>query len=623
MESLKEYPSAKLWQRLRLEIQAADKPAPVGIDREFYLDLAEPIVRTAAKWQNESGAIIDPFIGRETVTCTARFVGALGQLIKAGRCHDLTEACIKGYEADLERLDDVEHAPEFWVKELMYAHEALKDKVQTQQREQWELVWKNHKPRQSYISSVKKLTNNYLVFAAAGEFFKQQQGLNGDGELIEEAISQLLQDFTELGMYRDPNDPITYDLVTKQQLDLIRSYGYSGQHAERIKEICRRGAITSLLCQSPTGQMPYGGRSNQFHLVEAHFVCLCESQAKLYKQAGDPLTAGIFKRAARKAAWSVKSWIADMEPFRHLKQGFDPELMHGIDPYGFYAVYSLLAASLLGTAYHLANETIDEVITPAETGGYVLELWPAFHKVFATCGGYHVEVDTRADHHYDATGLGRIHRDGVRGEASISASIPSSPRYKIIEKYKPLRNLALGPAWIDSNDDERRLADFEEEIENVTTNVIAETPLGLEFEIVYQGDFGQCRKITEKYRLSQAGLSYEVTLDDPSLRPFILVPLIKTDGMKESRITIEDGEVSVEYRGCRYRIVAPESANVILSDNKPAANRNAAYLTAIIQTNRIEKIIIERQATGTTKNRQQAIGTATTGTTNDKGNNRQ
>ncbi len=592
MKRLGEYPLEGKWQQTRREIKTSPKPDPTGIDRTFYLDLAERIVRTAVPWQDESGTVIDPYSGAESTSCTARFVGALGQLIKAGRCPDLVDVCLKSYEACLLRLDEVASAPEFWTKELMYAHEALKDKAPRQRRKQWELAWRNHRPRQCYRCIVEGATHNFLVFASAGEFLKHKQGLGGDLELIEEAIDHLCEDFTEYGMYRDPNDPMTYDIVVKQQLGLICSYGYSGRNLDRITEICRRGGLTSLFYQSTTGQMPFGGRSNQFHHCEGQFACLCESQARAYKQQGDLLTAGVFKRAARRAVKMTTPWIMDMEPFRHTKQGFDPKLMHGMDswngvPYGHYSVYGLLAASLFGTAWHLADETIDEVITPAEVGGYVFDLWPAFHKVFATCGGYHVEIDTRADHHEDATGLGRVHRNGIRPETALSGSISPSAHYELNQTFREQKNLAIGPAWLDDNGNERRLADFEDEIQDVSVNVIEETTKKVAFEIVYQGDFGQCRKITEKYDLSQTGLSYEVTSDDSSLPLFVTVPLIKTDGIEESRIEITNDGFSVKYRNCLYRVSAGAPTNATLSEDKPAANRNAVYLTGIFQTNRL------------------------------------
>ncbi len=429
------YPLEAKWDWIRGEIERASGPQPTGVTRETYLDAAERMVRTLAAWQDENGVIVDPFSeerfyytnhrGQKVlVFAQARFIGALGHLIAAGRCEDLVDACIKAYEERLENLDEVKHSPEFWIKEMMYAHRALKEKVGPERLKRWEALWRAHNPRTSYrVVEGGMHGSNLAVFALTGEFFKIREGFGGDAELIEEAVAYLAGDFTPYGMYRDPNDPITYSLVVKQQLDLVRHYGYDGKHLAWVTEVCRRGALTSLLFQSVTGGMPFGGRSNQFHLMEGHFACLCETQAVYYKQAGDPLMAGVFKRAARRAVQMTLPWVMDMDPFRHTKQGFDPALGHGVDSGGPYSVYGSLAASLFATAYHLADEEIEERMAPAEVGGFAFDLWPAFHKVFATCGGYHVEIDTRADHKKDATGLGRLHRIGVWPETALSASL--------------------------------------------------------------------------------------------------------------------------------------------------------------------------------------------------------
>ena len=47
---------------------------PTGIDRSFYLSLAETVVRNAAAWQDAHGAIIDPFLGAEYAQTSPRFV---------------------------------------------------------------------------------------------------------------------------------------------------------------------------------------------------------------------------------------------------------------------------------------------------------------------------------------------------------------------------------------------------------------------------------------------------------------------------------------------------------------------------------------------------------------------
>ena len=81
-DALKEYPLEDKWTNLHSAIGNAPVPQPTGITRDFYLDLAERIARVAVTWQDKNGVVIDPYFKKEANSCTARFVGALGQLIK-------------------------------------------------------------------------------------------------------------------------------------------------------------------------------------------------------------------------------------------------------------------------------------------------------------------------------------------------------------------------------------------------------------------------------------------------------------------------------------------------------------------------------------------------------------
>lgn len=615
---MKAYPLEEKWVRLKSTIAAQPEAPPVGVGREYYLDLAERIMRTAVNWQHESGMVIDPYLKNEANSGSARFVGALGQLIKAGRCLDLVDACIKSYEHCLSRLEEVASYPEFWTKELVYGWEALHDKIDGERRERWRQTWLSHDPRHYYGCVTEQLSHNFWVFALAGEFLKQKAGLEGDMDLVDEGIGLLLNDFTELGMYRDPNDPMIYDTVVTQQFALIMDCGYDGKWAQTIDELCRRAGLTSLLYQSATGQMPFGGRSNQYHFGEGHFSCLCESLASRCRRKGDDVMAAVFKRAARRAALSTSAWVLEMIPFRHLKQGFPPAMLHGIDAYGSAGVYALLAASLFGTAYHLADDTIEEVVTPAELGGYVVDLWPAFHKVFAGCGGYSIEIDTKADHHYDATGLGAVHKIDIRPETALSASLSHDANYltnttvrhthaslPIIQRPGSLavqldvaafereiiKNLAFGPAWKDTDGVEHRLADFETEIEDVAVEMLCEAQEEVSFRVVYRGDLGACRCIVETYRIFADGIDYRATLDNDSLTPYLLVPLLKTDGKQRSSLQAGPNGFVVSYRDAVYRVIPPKGSTLYIRDDPAMPNRNALYLTGVIESERTRIVL--------------------------------
>ena len=570
-----QYPLEEKWERLREALAEAPTPEPTGFTREIYLDIAERIIRTAVPWQDETGTIIDPYKGEETNSCTARFVGTLGQLIAAGRCHDLIDACVAGYEACLLRLDEVPSSPEFWTKELMYAYRALEGKIPDSQLDRWKSAWEDHDPRKCYRCTVDNLTVNTVVFALAGEFFKHRNGLTQDNEIVDRLMSTQQDLFTSHGMYRDPNDPITYDLVVRQQLDLIRSYGYEGRLLPWLEETSRRGALTALLYQSSVGQVPFGGRSNQFHFVDAHFACMCESQARFYAAKGDFLMAGVFKRAGRRAVSLTVPWIMEFEPYHHTKQGFDPSLQHGVDSGGFYSIYGILMGSLCGTAYHLADDDIEERLTPAELGGYVFDLWPAFHKVFATCSGYHLEIDTNADLKKDATGLGRFHRLGVRPETALSGSIATEADYTFAFD-KPLHNLAIGPAWTHGDGVEYRLADMDEN-EDVSLDIVDETVERLEFRITYQINKSSCKSITELYRLDANGLRYSVSVYPKPSRLCILIPAITTDGDVSSTEQVTASGFEITYRDSVYRIRT--EGDIHFRKDPPSANRNAFYKT--------------------------------------------
>jgi len=580
---------------VRDRIAATPAPQQIMPGSEIYLDASERIVRSLAAWQDDGGIIRDPYASDEfyvtnrrgqrvLVHTQARYLGALGNLLSAGRCDDLAAGGIRAYEERLEHLDEEPLAPEFHTKEMVWAHAALEDRVAPDRASRWQADWREHDPWSSYRCARGREIRgtNCAVFALAGEFLKEQHGLGGDGDVMEEALAYLAGDFTPWGMYRDPHDPMTYDLVVKQQLDLISHLGYTGPHQDWIEEICQRGAITSLLAQSSTGQMPFGGRSNQFHLMEAHFACLCETQAARYHRGGDAVTAGIFKRAGRRAVSLALPWIMEMEPFRHTKQGFHPSLGHGVDSGGPYSVYGALAASLLAAAYHLADDAIEERLTPAEVGGFAFGLWPAFHKVFATCGGYHVEVDTRADPEKDATGLGRVHRTGAWPETALSGSISARATYSF-GVDRPAHSLATGPVWRDADGAEHRLAQFGEQIGEARLEVLGESGEEVTFRITYTGDLGGCREVVETYTLSGSGVRYSVRCAPQPQALCLLVPLIQTDGDTEAEVRELDSGVEVRYRGSTFRVQAPPGVAWSIRGDLPAANRNAVYRTLEVE----------------------------------------
>ena len=569
--------------------------------KELYMQLSEPIVRAAVSWQDDAGRIIDPFEHTEVPMATARFVGALGGLISANRCIDLVDICAKSMDIACKNLFEASHkyvqgAP-FYTKELMRGYLALKDKIDVSRVKTWKKLLGDYNPEKNYgfyVPYYYKLQpkwrtpdrlSNSITFGLAGEGLKKKYGIADHSEWIEKYIEYQIENFTELGMYRDPNDPMTYDWVSRMNLSLLFYAGYDGRHAPFFDEILRRGALTMLLYLSSTGEAPFGGRSNQYQHNEATIAVICEYEANRYKHIGNMKAAGVFKRAARLAALSTKQWIHSY-PFRNIKNQFMPETKHGYQKnYGYHSVYSLLAASQFGFAYMLADDTIEEKSSPYEIGGYILSLPGAFHKVFATCQKYHIEIDTKADFHYDATGLGRIHHTGFPTELGLSCSIVSKPNYFVSSVCSP-RNISIGPGWVDSYDNMHWLADFSEDIEDTKVTVIKENEVEIEFYIIYTLHSHGIKTIKENYHLNKDGLIITDIFDGSPKNILVQIPLLKTNGKYCSEIITGKNSFTVLYQNYCYKVenISSENISELFLESFVSPNRNGIYNVGCFKT---------------------------------------
>src|SRR3712207_9480052 len=104
--------------------------------------------------------------------------------------------------------------------------------------------------------------------------------------------------------------------------------------------------------------------------------------------------AGVYKRAAHLALASMQRWVRPSGEMQIVKNWVDPAKRHAYEPYSFHSQYNLLPMSMLATAYEYAasTEKVDERPSPADIGGFVLDI-PELHKVFANAGGTYVEID--------------------------------------------------------------------------------------------------------------------------------------------------------------------------------------------------------------------------------------
>jgi hypothetical protein len=303
-------------------------------------------------------------------------------------------------------------------------------------------------------------------------------------------------------------------------------------------------------------------------MQEAILAAVCEKEASRYKSS-HPKLAGAFKRMAHLHVQSIERWI-NMDPPRHIKNSFPHEAKHGIDPYGKVSVYSLFTASCLGLAYQYADDSIPEAPAPAEIGGYALVLQPAFHKVIASCENTYIEIDTAADLHYDATGLGRFTRTGAPFELALATPTTNTPTYLLPKELIPKEPLAIAPRWRNSKGEWTSLAALGKD-DNLTSEVHVEeeSPQQVIVNITWRTP---STTIWQRFSLTQGSCTVAVIIPDAE-EVALTIPLLKTDGQAVASRT-DGNTVTLQYRDARYQVTSSGATATIAPE---VATRNGLY----------------------------------------------
>ena len=565
--------------------------SPQTIDPDLYLDLAEHVVRLAAAWQQPDGMIGDPHNpkGVESVTATARYTAAVGHLLSAGRCGDLLEAAMDAMDWCCSSLWDSCCAGEPWpcsvfnVKDMVILYEALRPYSPGARFDAWTNTLSALPPEDLYHGEA-----NFVFYGTAAEVLRIRSGLSNRWDYIDTMLAGQMSDWSTHGMYRDPGDPVTYDLTVRQCLALMLEYGYAGGYAEWARLTLRTGALSSLLCASPTGVVPAGGRSAQYHMQEAMLAYLAEWQAKEEVRSGHLLEARALRRLALLGAVAVKRWLLQA-PYLCAKNQMRDDPFHGQDGFGMgdqnaHSGYGLLAANLFAGAYHIGDHAIPPDVSPADVGGYVLHLDDAFWRLWATVRGYHIQIDTMAQAGYDATGLCRFHRRGVHIETGLNMGIPAAPQYRLSLPAPP-RNVALGVGWPTDGGGWQYLSSAGRDTHDVELDVEEEGEGRVAFTLSYLSHgrgLGGVDEVRESYSLSADGLQCSTTVPGAN-RVRLQVPIIETDGELVSDITLGERGVALRYSDHVYRVRVLGAEVRAFMEPWLAANRNGLYRVAVFE----------------------------------------
>lgn len=287
------------------------------------------------------------------------------------------------------------------------------------------------------------VAQNWTIFGTASEQARIENGMGGDPAWVEKYVSDQLRFFDGNGMYRDPGCPMTYDFVTRLQFAVTLDCGYDGPSRKKLVAFMDKSAEPTLAMQSVTGEIPFGGRSNQFLHNDTCYAALCEWYAARDARNGNIERAGRFRAAADRAVANVKRHLAE-RPLSHVKNRFPVESKYGCEAYAYFDKYMVT----MGSWAYLAMRFADESIPPAAASekDNVFVTGEDFHRVVVNAKDWTLQFDLEGQPGYDATGLGRIQRKGAPGALALSVPFPVASHY--IMDVTNSHPLAIGPVGV-------------------------------------------------------------------------------------------------------------------------------------------------------------------------------
>lgn len=490
---------------------------------------------------------------------------------------EIIDLCLYGFA---HPINTSKAGNNFAVREVCHALMEL-EKTNVMDRKQLE-IWKGQlaaldiPTTYTHIVSKENPTPaNWAYFAVLSEQARGLLcGIEASDFLEHQLPSQLLR-LDENGMYRDhslagPHQPMVYDLVTRTLIGLSLFMGYEGKYAGEIEKMMEASDDLTLKMQSVTGELPFGGRSNQCVHNEIWISSYCELRATLLNRKGKQEKAGIFKAAAKKAAETCMHWLRE-KPMSHIKNHFDPDLLLGCEGYAYFNKYMITVASFAYLAYLVADDSIEPTVAPADMGGFIAETGEDFHKVFLNAGGYSVQIDCNADTHYDAGGLGRVHKENCDPRVCLSVPFPCErSNYKLETPNKhPLSVCGY------KNTADGMICSAQEGIRH---RLLSKTQSKAQCSAVFGCSLQEEPLFTAEYTVSDAGVDVAFPGADG-----ILLPAFLFDGVKETEILVTSGQILVKYNGsyCRYTFSGePEEYGLFF-------NRNGRYRAYRIHTDKL------------------------------------
>jgi len=540
--------------------------------KELYIDMMEKVVEayTLDHIRRYTAEVMERGLEEHGFP---RLTANIGILIAHGRKQELREDFLKMMDLCLKEMPTARGrngnrvGNDFSVKEIVFCLLETEKAGSFPKKitDGWRAELKKINPYLTYSQIAAYPPNNmanWAAFGAASEQLRKYAGIADESFFIENQIASQFHAFDENGMYRDPGCPMVYDFVTRLQLAVALHFGFDGEGAERLTEELLKSADRTLYMQSVTGEIPFGGRSNQFLHNETFYAALCEFYASFFKKRGDMKKAGQFKSAARIAVESILPWL-EAKPIRHIKNSYPTDSMYGCEGYAYYDKYMVTTGSWLYLAYAIADDSIEEVACPSENENYISVTSPDFHMTFLKFGDYSMQINTSTLEKYDANGIGRIHRKGAPSAICLSVPFSQTPNYSLdVENTSPLSisaGMKVGDRFVYSYE--------KDTVYTLNSKEVTDSFSKVSFDCENTDGL----KIKQTCIVSENGVKFKAECDGIVEIAF---PMFAFDGENETTRTVSGNCAVVEYRGwkCIY------TADGEITEDGIYANRNGHYI---------------------------------------------
>ena len=495
----------------------------------------------------------------------------MGILISHGKYAELLPIFLEMMDFCCKEIPNKKAANDFSVREIICCIEEIeKSGIVDKERI---MTWRDHLRTidieltyNKFARAVGDEVRNWALFTAVSEYYRQTAGLCDSTDFIELQLCQQLRWLDENGMYRDNeyseiHQPMVYDLVSRGLFTLLLNRGYRGKYYETIDENLKKSALLTLDMQSPNGEIPCGGRSNQFLHNEPWLCIIYEYEARRYAKEGNAALSNKFKAAASRALSVTDLWLSK-NPIRHIKNRYPTETKYGCEDYAYFDKYMITTASMLYAAYSVCDDGVS-FEEAKDTEPCVAVTSDAFHKLFLKSGGYGIELDLNGDPHYDASGLSRVHRACAPSSVCLSCSCPKEPIITLDEhaqmSFSLCSAIKCGAEWLFGAESS---CEYEVKSAQKSESVAVATVIcRFKNNIVTE----------ENYCVDESGVSIRVT---GSGEIGYALPAFDFDGEAYTEISVTESTLSIKYQGfeCRYT-----TDGKILDLGKTAANRNGRY----------------------------------------------